>query len=93
MTKLLTIGNPKTAKGAKYGYATAILHLAGEAEPPADTHRLIGFACGPDRLTFSAMEEDHFPAPCDAVEAVGDVCPETPLDAVACLDYLGREGW
>jgi hypothetical protein len=32
MTKLLTTsGNPKTDKGAKYGYATAILHLA-----PAD---------------------------------------------------------
>jgi hypothetical protein len=29
MTKLLTTsGNPKTDKGAKYGYATAILHLA-----------------------------------------------------------------
>lgn len=26
--KLLTTGNPKTAKGAKYGYSTAILHLA-----------------------------------------------------------------
>ena len=26
--KLLTAGNPKTSKGAKYGYATAILHLA-----------------------------------------------------------------
>lgn len=26
--KLLTAGNPKTSKGAKYGYATAVLHLA-----------------------------------------------------------------
>lgn len=26
--KLLTTGNPKTNKGAKYGYATAVLHLA-----------------------------------------------------------------
>jgi hypothetical protein len=59
---------------------------------PAE-HRLIGFACGPDRVTMTAVEEDHFPAPCDAIEAVADVCPETPTDAVMCLDYMGRDGW
>lgn len=30
--RLLTLGNPKTAKGAKYGYHTGILHLHPDAD-------------------------------------------------------------
>lgn len=65
-----------------------------------DDHRLIGFACGPDRLTMTAAEEDHFPT-CGAIEAIADVCPpdpafpalmDEPVTARECASYMG-DGW
>lgn len=68
----------------------------------ADDHRLIGFACGLDRLTMTAEEEDNFPAyGCEAIEAIADVCPpdpdfpileDEPVTAVECAAYWG-DGW
>lgn len=31
-------------------------------------HRLVGVGCGPEKLTLTAMEEDHFPQ-CERIEA------------------------
>lgn len=66
-----------------------------EAEAATAHHRLIGLACGPDRLTMTAEEEDHFPAPCYAVDTPAAMCPadEGDLPTVAeCAAYLG-DGW
>lgn len=69
----------------------------GEAEAMTQDHRLIGFACGEDRLTMTAAEEDHFPT-CEAIEAIADVCPEDmryppePVTAAECARYMG-DGW
>lgn len=61
-------------------------------------HRLIGFACGPKRLTMTAPEEDWFPS-CEAIEAINDVCPVTeqmypdePIEPWECARYWG-DGW
>jgi hypothetical protein len=56
-------------------------------------HRLIGLGCGAERLTFTAMEEDHFPAPCYAVGTAEELCPGTGADTAECATYLGKEGW
>lgn len=68
----------------------------GTAESRTLDHRLIGFACGPERLTMTAAEEDHFPK-CDAIEAIEDVCPtpkegqwsDEPVTAAECARYMG----
>lgn len=63
------------------------------------THRLVGLGCGPDRLTFTANEEDHFPAPCYAIGTPAELCPDDPtlppepVDAAECAAYMGRSGW
>ena len=61
-----------------------------------DPHRLIGLGCGPDRLTYTAKEEDHFPAPCYLVGTMDEVCPvpdgEYPPDMIDCVLFLGV-GW
>lgn len=62
-------------------------------------HRLIGLGCGPKRLTFTADEEDHFPAPCYVIGTPQELCPDDPdwppepVDAKECAEYLGRQGW
>lgn len=69
-------------------------------------HRLVGLGCGPDRLTFTANEEDDFPAPCYAIGTPEELCPpdedfagtplgpggDEPVDAKECAEYLGN-GW
>lgn len=57
-------------------------------------HRLVGLACGADRLTMTAREEDEFPR-CDAIDTPADMCPTadgstaTPAE---CAAYMG-DGW
>lgn len=66
----------------------------GPAETATESHRLIGFACGPDRLTMTAAEEDHFPT-CEAIEPVRAVCPDYEdgeVTAAECARYMG-DGW
>lgn len=67
-------------------------------------HRLVGVGCGPQRLTFTADEEDHFPAPCYAIGTPEELCPpdpamagtplgpggDEPIDAKECAEYLGN---
>lgn len=71
------------------------------AETLTQDHRLIGLACGSDRLTMTAKEEDEFPITgCDTIEAIDVLCPPTtegqwagePVTAVECARYLG-DGW
>jgi hypothetical protein len=68
-----------------------------EAEARTRNHRLIGFACGADRLTMTAIEEDHFPI-CEAIETIESTCPEDmstapePVTARECAAYMG-DGW
>lgn len=66
----------------------------GPAEAATAHHRLIGFACGPDRLTMTAEHEDHFPT-CEAIEVIEDVCPpyeDGLVTAAECARYMG-DGW
>ena len=76
---------------------------AGEAEGRTANHRLIGLGCGPDRLTMTAVEEDHFPAPCDTIATPEELCPEDPafadtalsndpITVAECALYMG-DGW
>jgi hypothetical protein len=68
-----------------------------EAETLTAGHRLVGLACGADRLTMTAIEEDHFPV-CDTIAPVDELCPEDatlPPEAVTaaeCARYMG-DGW
>jgi len=61
-----------------------------------ENHRLIGIGCGSDRLTYTAQEEDEFPAPCYAVGTPDNLCPSYdggyPPDLPECVAYLG-DGW
>jgi hypothetical protein len=67
----------------------------GEGSIP-EHHRLIGLGCGPNRLTYTAAEEDHFIAPCYAIGTPQDLCPtygeDYPPDLPECVLYLG-DGW
>ena len=54
-------------------------------------YRLVGLGCGPDRLTFIASEEDHFPE-CDTIDTPENLCGRGH-DAQQCANYLGWEGW
>lgn len=84
-----------------FGLAAAA--LAGCASPsippqPRDEMRLIGFACGPQRLTLLAAEEDELPAPCERVEQTADACNRYVSDLEveklapqACRDFWTRE--
>lgn len=49
--------------------------------------RLVGLACGPDRLTLTAVEEDEFPFPCEAIETPETLCGHG--DADECAAYMG----
>lgn len=60
--------------------------------PSPARSELIGFACGAQRLTMTAVEEDEFPARCEAIERVADVCGPN-VTGVDCVAYMGREGW
>jgi len=68
------------------------------AEELTITHRLVGLGCGPDRLTYTAEEEDMFPAPCYAIDTPENMCPtdpmfeDEPVLAWECAAYLG-DGW
>lgn len=67
------------------------LEPAGRAASITADHYLIGFGCGPDRLTMTAAAEDHFPdheynadgtikrAGCEAIDPVEAVCSPDPL--------------
>ena len=61
-----------------------------------DPHRLIGLGCGPERLTYTAEEEDHLPPPCYLVGTMDEMCPvpdgEYPPNMVDCALFLG-DGW
>lgn len=66
----------------------------GDDFVPVD-HRLIGLGCGKERLTYTAAEEDHFPAPCYAIGTEVEFCTfegEYPADLIDCVRYLG-DGW
>lgn len=57
-------------------------------------NRLVGVACGPDRLTQTAPEEDEFAG--GTCEAIGlpvefGCLPEDTADQ--CAEYLGLRGW
>ena len=71
---------------------------ASNAEELTIDHRLIGLGCGPSRLTYTAVEEDEFPAPCYAVGTPEEMCPASyPYDdeqvmVWECARYLG-DGW
>lgn len=57
-------------------------------------NRLVGVACGPERLTEVAPEEDEFPS--GTCEAIGlpvefGCLPEDTADQ--CAEYLGLRGW
>lgn len=57
-------------------------------------HRLVGLACGPDRLTMTAREEDEFPS-CDAIDTPADMCPTaegSTASPAECAAYMG-DGW
>jgi len=61
-----------------------------------NSHRLIGLGCGEERLTYTAVEEDHFPAPCYAIGTMEELCPtasgDYPPDMIDCVLYLW-DGW
>jgi len=68
---------------------------ASNAEELTITHRLVGLGCGPARLTYTAVEEDEFPAPCYAIDTPEAMCPvddTEPVLAWECAAYLG-DGW
>jgi hypothetical protein len=56
-------------------------------------HRLVGVACGPDRITTTAAEEDEFPGTCDAIGLPVEFGCNADDTATQCADYLGRYGW
>ena len=85
--------------GDTYQLRAWALYDNGEAEARTADHRLIGFACGADRLTMTAREEDQFPVEgCEAIEAIEAVCapdpayPDEPVMAWECARYMG-DGW
>ena len=53
----------------------------------ASQARLVGLACGPERLTLTAAEEDEFPYPCEAIETPQALCGHD--DADECAAYMG----
>lgn len=62
-----------------------------EADRRTYRHRLVGLACGPDRLTMTAQEEDHFPG-CDTIDTPEKLCGYDQGDlptAAECAAYLG----
>jgi len=65
------------------------------AEAATASHHLVGLGCGAERKTYTAAEEDHFPAPCYAVDTPAHLCPDDEGDeplAWECAAYLG-DGW
>jgi hypothetical protein len=61
------------------GQAMALCALLSCAAPLPDqtaarpSHRLVGLACGPDKVTLTAIEEDHFPQ-CETIDTPQALC-------------------
>lgn len=58
--------------------------------PAVSNQRLVGLGCGPQRLTFTAAEEDHFPT-CDTIDTPENLCG-VGVTAEDCAIYMG-DGW
>lgn len=71
-----------------------VLFDKAEAEGLTADHRLVGLACGTDRLTMTAIEEDIFPT-CDTIDTPENLCGYDQGDlpsAAECARYMG-DGW
>jgi hypothetical protein len=61
--------------------------VAVETAMKAETPRLVGLGCGPERETLVAVEEDDLPPPCYVVDTPQNLCGHD--NATQCAEYLG----